>query len=110
VKFAAAWDDAVGEGTDLRGLAPGEVIQLCGHVRRYSDALLIFLLKARRPEKYSDKVGATHQRAGAIAAIRWNRPESRLWHLDHLPIIREPRRASHRVDWHEPGDGTKLTT
>jgi len=72
VKFAAAWDDAVGEGTDLRGLAPGEVIQLCGHVRRYSDALLIFLLKARRPEKYSDKVGATHQRAGggSITEIR----------------------------------------
>jgi hypothetical protein len=45
---------------------------VCGHVRKYSDALLIFLLKARRPEKYSDKVTTTHQGpdGGPITEIR----------------------------------------
>jgi Bacteriophage Sf6, terminase small subunit-like len=74
VKFAAAWDDAIEEGTDL---LEDEVLrrakdgveeprfyegEICGHVRKYSDTLAIFLLKARRPEKYSDKVTATRQK------------------------------------------------
>jgi hypothetical protein len=29
--------------------------ELVGHVREYSDTLLIFLLKARKPEKYRDR-------------------------------------------------------
>ena len=28
--------------------------EVCGYVRKYSDTLLIFLLKARRPAKYQD--------------------------------------------------------
>jgi hypothetical protein len=38
--------------------------QVCGHVRRYSDTLLILLLKARRPGKYGDKVTAEHTGPG----------------------------------------------
>ena len=84
MKFAAAWDDAIEDGTDL---LEDEVLrrakdgvdeprfyegEVCGHVRKYSDTLAIFLLKARRPEKYSDKVRATRQRAGGgpITEIR----------------------------------------
>jgi hypothetical protein len=74
--FAAAWDDALAEGTDL---LEDEALrrakdgfdeprfyegQVCGHVRRYSDTLLIFLLKARRPGKYGDKVTAEHTGPG----------------------------------------------
>ncbi len=29
--------------------------QICGHVRKYSDTLLIFMLKARRPDKYKER-------------------------------------------------------
>lgn len=29
--------------------------KVCGHVRKYSDVLLIFLLKARRPETYRER-------------------------------------------------------
>lgn len=65
--FAAAWDDAEAQGVDalerearrraLEGtLEPvfhrGEVV---GHIRRYSDTLTIFLLKAHRPEKYRER-------------------------------------------------------
>ena len=32
---------------------------VCGHVRRYSDTLLMFLLKAHRPEKYRERYEAT---------------------------------------------------
>jgi hypothetical protein len=71
-ELAAAWDDALEEGTDLLEdealrrakdgveeprFYEGEV---CGHVRKYSDTLMIFLLKARRPEKYGDKAQTDH--------------------------------------------------
>lgn len=71
--FAAAWDDALDQASDLlekearrrahdgwdepvfgsmgTGLGSGEV----GTVRKYSDTLLIFLLKGARPEKYRDR-------------------------------------------------------
>jgi Bacteriophage Sf6, terminase small subunit-like len=84
VEFAQAWDDALEAGTDeledeaLRRAKDGYEEprfyegQLCGHVRKYSDTLLIFLLKARRPEKYSDRVVNTHQGPGGgpITEIR----------------------------------------
>ncbi len=65
--FAAEWDDAVEAGTDLmedemRRRAVDGVDEprfhdgeVCGHVRRYSDTLLIFMLKARRPDKYKER-------------------------------------------------------
>lgn len=71
-EFAAAWDGALEEAADRmereafrravegvekpvfgslgQGLGSGEV----GRVREYSDTLLIFLLKAARPEKYRE--------------------------------------------------------
>jgi hypothetical protein len=75
-EFAAAWDDSLGQGTDLLedealrrakdGVAEPRFYegQVCGYVRKYSDTLAIFLLKARRPEKYGDKITAQHTRPG----------------------------------------------
>lgn len=69
--FAARWEEAVESGNDLledeairRGMAgvdkpvyyQGEV---CGAVKEYSDTLLIFQLKARRRDKYSEKIDQT---------------------------------------------------
>jgi hypothetical protein len=65
-EFAAAWEKAVELGTDaledeavrrgregtLRPVYQGG--KHVGDVREYSDTLLIFMLKARRPEKYRD--------------------------------------------------------
>jgi hypothetical protein len=63
-EFAAAWERAYTDGTDAleaeaqrRGMAGVEKpITVAGQrelVREYSDTLLIFLLKARRPDKYA---------------------------------------------------------
>lgn len=64
--FAAAWESAEEAGVDVledeakRRACEGWVEpvfhkgELCGEVRKYSDTLLIFLLKGRRPEKYRD--------------------------------------------------------
>ena len=66
-EFAEAWDNAVEQGIDTlefearrrayEGVAEpvfhrGEE---CGHVRRYSDTLLMFLLRSHRPEKYRER-------------------------------------------------------
>ena len=69
--FRKIWDEAIEAGSDViedealrravegvekpvyRG---GEVV---GHVRDYSDAMLTMLLKARRPEKYSNTAART---------------------------------------------------
>ena len=71
--FAASWEQALDIATDLieeeamrraiKGVAKpvyrgGEVV---GHVQDYSDSMLMFLLKARRPEKYNDKAGKADQ-------------------------------------------------
>lgn len=72
-EFAAAWSDALDEAADTmereafrravegvdkpvygslgRGAGTGEV----GRIREYSDTLLIFLLKAARPDKYRER-------------------------------------------------------
>lgn len=67
-EFAAAWDEAVEfaadamelearrravEGTDEPVFYKGMKV---GTIRRYSDTLLIFLLKAARPTKYRERV------------------------------------------------------
>lgn len=66
-RFAAQWEKAVDRGTDMledeavRRAAEGTlepVFQagVCvGHVRKFSDTLLIFMLKARRPAKFKDR-------------------------------------------------------
>jgi hypothetical protein len=65
-KFAAEWDEAADQaadmleavawqramkGTDEPVYYKGKVV---GTVKRYSDSLIMFLLKANRPEKYRD--------------------------------------------------------
>jgi hypothetical protein len=65
-KFAKAWDDIESattdemereayrrgvEGVDKPVFQKGECV---GHVREFSDTLLIFMLKARKPEKYRE--------------------------------------------------------
>jgi hypothetical protein len=72
-KFAKAWDEATELGTDAledeairRGHAGvdkpvyqgGEKV---GVVREYSDTLLIFMLKARRPEKFKERAQLEHR-------------------------------------------------
>ena len=69
--FAAAWDEALDEGVDrleeeaerrgFKGVMEpvyykGEKV---GTIRRYSDTLAIFLLKAHRPEKYRENIDIT---------------------------------------------------
>ena len=66
--FAVAWDSAVEEATDrlerearrraLEGTEESVYYQgkECGRVKRYSDSLMLALLKAERPEKYKDRV------------------------------------------------------
>ncbi len=65
--FADAWERALDIGTDaledeaVRRAHDGvdEPVfyqgKACGVVRKYSDTLLIFLLKGRRPERYRDR-------------------------------------------------------
>lgn len=69
--FAADWEAAVDEAADrmereaLRRAVEGvdEPVfyqgEEVGHVRKYSDTLLIFLLKAARPEKYRERQEVT---------------------------------------------------
>lgn len=69
-EFAAEWDEAVEAGTEeleeearrraFSGVDEPVFYQgeVCGEVRKYSDTLLIFLLKGRRPEKYRENIKA----------------------------------------------------
>lgn len=71
-EFRAEWEASLEEGTDaledeaLRRALHGtdEPVyyqgEECGYVRKYSDTLTIFLLKARRPEKYREKIDLNH--------------------------------------------------
>jgi hypothetical protein len=70
--FAAGWDEALDEAADrmereaFRRAVEGtnEPVyhqgQEVGAVRKYSDTLLIFLLKAARPEKYRERTETRH--------------------------------------------------
>lgn len=55
------WEEPV-FGSMGTGRGTGEI----GTVRKYSDTLLIFLLKGARPEKYRDRVQQEHTGAVAI--------------------------------------------
>lgn len=71
-EFRKRWDEAVEEGTDrledeAQRRARDGVTEpvfykgdIVGHVQRHSDTLMIFLLKARRPDKYKDRVANEH--------------------------------------------------
>lgn len=66
-EFAAEWDEAVNVGLDaLESEARRRAFegieepvfykgQICGHIRRYSDSLIMFMLKAYRPQ-FRDRV------------------------------------------------------
>jgi hypothetical protein len=64
--------------------------EVCGTVREYSDTLLIFLLKAARPERYRDNARIEHQVTGTgggplVARIDWSRlPVERIEELARL--------------------------
>lgn len=76
--FAALWEEAYDEGTDIlereaqrRAVEGVEDFKQVGDqtmtVRRYSDTLLIFLLKARRPGKFRESVKVEHGGTGGGA-------------------------------------------
>jgi hypothetical protein len=79
--FEAAWDDAIEHGTDLledeakRRAVAGTLEPVfykgkaVGAIRKYSDTLLIFLLKARRPAKFRDNAPMTEGEANHIADL-----------------------------------------
>ena len=74
--FAQAWDEAVDEGTDRleqeairrgRDGVSKPVFQngkRVGYVQEYSDTLLIFMLKARRPDVYRERANIEHTGPG----------------------------------------------
>jgi hypothetical protein len=75
--FADNWDDAMDEAVDLlEAVARGRAVNgidkpvyrggvQVGTIREYSDTLLIFLLKAHRPERFRD----SYDLAKAVDAI-----------------------------------------
>ena len=78
--FAAQWDEALEEGTDLLDAEArrravtgidkpvfykGEVV---GSITKYSDSLLMFLLKAHRPQKFCDCGKVKHPGATDVSA------------------------------------------
>jgi hypothetical protein len=75
-RFAQAWEAALELGTDaledeaIRRAHEGTLKPIyqggkkVGTVREYSDTLMIFMLKARRPERFKDRVAAEHTGKG----------------------------------------------
>jgi hypothetical protein len=71
-EFAAAWDKALETGSDaledeaIRRAHHGTLKpvfhqgQECGAIREYSDTLMIFMLKARRPERFRERSSVEH--------------------------------------------------
>lgn len=83
-EFAKAWDEAVDTGIDYleeearrrayKGVAEPVFYQgmECGTVQKYSDTLMIFLLKANRPDKYKDRVANEHTgKDGGAIENKW---------------------------------------
>ena len=80
-EFAAAWDEAIEAGTDaledeaVRRAKDGYLKPVyhngvkVGEVREYSDTLLIFMLKARRPEKFRDNHHIEHSGSFDVKAV-----------------------------------------
>lgn len=57
-------------------------------VRRYSDTLLIFMLKARKPETYRDNVRIEH--SGRIdKRVKVELPDDDAWHREVAEILRD---------------------
>ena len=85
-RFAEEWDEALEEAVDLleeeaRRRAIEGVVGPGGE-RRYSDTLLIFLLKAHRPKKYRDNVKLTHE--GKL------KHENKVKHEGEILVVKKP--------------------
>ncbi len=77
--FKALWDEALEDACDdLEGEARRRAFKgvkkpvyqqgaLVGYVQEYSDTLLIFLLKAHRPEKFRERY--EHQHSGTVVLV-----------------------------------------
>ena len=82
-EFAEKWDAAIDQGTDvledeMRRRAYEGVDEpvfhqgrQCGVIRKYSDTLLIFSLKGRRPQKYRDNVDLNHSGNMAVTVMNY---------------------------------------
>jgi hypothetical protein len=80
--FSAAWDEAIDIAAGLleaeahRRAVTGSLEpvfyqgQKCGLVRKYSDTLLIFLLKAHKPERFKDNANVAITEPITIRVIR----------------------------------------
>jgi len=80
-EFAEAWEDAVDTATELlEGEARRRAFEgwdepvfrqekQVGVIRKYSDILLIFLLKALKPNKYRDQATLEHTGQGLVFRI-----------------------------------------
>ncbi len=77
--FAQAWDDAVDEGVDAievelhRRAVEGTTKPVfqggrhIGDIQEYSDTLLMFMLKALRPDKYRERTETSH--SGSVTLV-----------------------------------------
>jgi AcrR family transcriptional regulator len=95
--FRAAWDDAIDQATELlereaRRRAYTGVLKpvfqggrKVGEVREYSDVLLIFTLKALRPEKYRDRSHVTHQGMSLEELVAGSREGAPVWDPPSAP-------------------------
>lgn len=94
--FANHWDNAVEAGNDaLEDEARNRAVdgveepvfyqgKQCGTVLKYSDSLLMFLLKSRRPEKFSERYRVVHIRPEAGQADLSNLSDQELEALNDL--------------------------
>ena len=96
--FAAQWDEALEEGTDLleaearrRAVTgidkpvyyKGEVV---GSITKYSDRLLMFLLRAHRPQKFRDG-GKVKQTGATDVGVDRDREKAILEKLDRMAAL-----------------------
>lgn len=103
--FAADWDEALDDALDVLEAAAWQRAQAgvlepvyqqgekVGEVRRYSDTLLIFLLKANRPKKYRDtyRVEATGADGGPMVTKNESLTDSE--RIEQLTAILDTARA-----------------
>jgi len=81
--FARAWKAALEFGTDR---LEDEAVKRA--TKGKSDVLLIFMLKARRPEKFRDRVSAEHSGPGGAPLL-----------IEHAVVDRPPNET--REQWLE---------
>lgn len=79
--FAAAWEEAIERGIDAledeatRRAHEGRLEPVfyqgveCGQVRKFSDGLLMFLLRARRPERFKERQSLEHAGEMTLRAV-----------------------------------------